>query len=132
MTFREGGENKLKKILTLCLALMLALSVTGSAFAGFRPCKHKKEKETKSSSFRQRTTIINRSEAKTGNVVAIGNISATFVGGSSRSRADRCCRFGSDRDNQVSVENNGSAVAYSGAANSENVVENNICTDVTK
>jgi hypothetical protein len=160
MTHRGGGENKLKKILTLCLALMLALSVTSSAFAGFRPFKYRGEKE-KSSSFNQRTTIINKSEAKTGNAIAIGNVSATFICNPSIDRISRgylwggeidrgyfwgdcglwdSCNscgdggflWGSNRDSRICVENNGNAVAYSGAAHSENIVDNNICTDVRK
>jgi hypothetical protein len=109
---------------------MLALSVTSTAFAGFRPVKHKKE--TKSSSFSQKSIIVNKSEAKTGDSIAIGNASATFICNSSEAERGRGYLTGSDSDSQVCVENKGNALSYSGEAYSQNVVDNDVCTDVRK
>jgi hypothetical protein len=165
-----------KKVLTLILATMMALSLTSAAFAGFGPrcC----EDEDNGDSYSQNICIRNESIARTGDVFAIGNVSNTNICSSSRNNVGRgflCgngigngflwggCRNnrflwngyraggfrygglpwggygdgldgrflpGGGIDSRINVENRGDVVAYSGEACSNNIVDNNICTDI--
>lgn len=124
----------MRKILVLCLALMLVFSITGTAFAGQR--SHKSNDKSKvtvnvnAAKVSQKASICNEAEAKSGDAVAIGNISFTAVKSSSEAESGKGCKSDADNDSKVIVVNYGTANAHSGEATAKNTGDNEISVDV--